>query len=57
MTDPVWWLLLLDSGFLYRNYGLNLTTMGLPIVIIYLIGDVGSVGGWLSSTLIKRGWR
>ena len=47
----------LDSGFLYRNYGLNLTTMGLPIVIIYLIGDVGSVGGgWLSSRLIKSGW-
>ena len=58
MTDPVWWLYLFwIPDFLYRNHGLSLTTMGPPIVIIYLIGDVGSVGGgWLSSTLIKRGW-
>ena len=36
---------------------LELTTREPPIVAIYLIGDVGSVGGgWLSSTLIKRGW-
>ena len=28
-----------------------------PMIAIYLIADVGSVGGgWLSSTLIKRGW-
>jgi ACS family hexuronate transporter-like MFS transporter len=26
-------------------------------VVIYLVADVGSIGGgWLSSTLIKRGW-
>ena len=58
MTDPVWWLYLFwIPDFLYRNHGLSLTTMGPPIVAIYLIGDVGSVGGgWLSSTLIKRGW-
>ena len=58
MTDPVWWLYLFwIPDFLYRNYGLSLTTMGPPLVAIYLIGDVGSVGGgWLSSTLIKRGW-
>src|SRR5262249_46073292 len=29
----------------------------LPLVTIYLLADVGSIaGGWLSSTLIKRGW-
>jgi MFS transporter, ACS family, aldohexuronate transporter len=58
MTDPIWWLYLFwIPDFLYRNHGLSLTTMGPPIVVIYLIGDVGSVaGGWLSSTLIKRGW-
>jgi hypothetical protein len=28
-----------------------------PIVVIYLMADVGSVGGgWLSSMLIRRGW-
>ena len=58
LTDPIWWLYLFwIPDFLYRNHGLSLTTMGPPIVAIYLIGDVGSVaGGWLSSTLIKRGW-
>jgi ACS family hexuronate transporter-like MFS transporter len=58
MTDPIWWVYLFwIPDFLHRNHGLSLTTMGPPIVAIYLIGDVGSVaGGWLSSTLIKRNW-
>ncbi|HJY83892.1 MAG TPA: MFS transporter, partial [Candidatus Binatia bacterium] len=31
--------------------------IGLPLVVIYIVADVGSIGGgWLSSTLIKRGW-
>ena len=31
--------------------------MGRPLVDIYVIADIGSIaGGWLSSTLIKRGW-
>jgi ACS family hexuronate transporter-like MFS transporter len=31
--------------------------MGLPLVVIYLVADIGSIGGgWLSSALIKRGW-
>src|SRR5262249_52746998 len=30
--------------------------IGIPIMVVYLISDVGSVaGGWLSSWLIKRG--
>ena len=58
MTDPIWWLYLFwIPDFLQRNHGLDLTTLGPPIVAIYLIADVGSIGGgWLSSTLIKRGW-
>jgi MFS transporter, ACS family, hexuronate transporter len=58
MTDPIWWLYLFwIPDFLHRNHGLNLAAMGLPIVIIYLVADVGSVaGGWLSSRLISRGW-
>jgi MFS transporter, ACS family, hexuronate transporter len=36
---------------------LNLMQVGLPIVVIYLISDAGSVaGGWLSSELIHRGF-
>jgi len=58
MTDPIWWLYLFwIPDFLHTQYGLNLTSIGPPIVVIYLIADIGSVGGgWLSSSLIKRGW-
>jgi ACS family hexuronate transporter-like MFS transporter len=58
MTDPIWWLYLFwIPDFLNRNYGLDLKSIGPPLVVIYLMADVGSIGGgWLSSTLIKRGW-
>jgi MFS transporter, ACS family, hexuronate transporter len=58
MTDPIWWLYLYwVPDFLNRNYGLELLTLGPPIVAIYVISDGGSIaGGWLSSSLIKRGW-
>jgi ACS family hexuronate transporter-like MFS transporter len=58
MTDPIWWLYLFwMPDFLVRNHGLTLADMALPLIVIYIVADVGSVaGGWLSSTLIKRGW-
>jgi MFS transporter, ACS family, aldohexuronate transporter len=57
LTDPVWWFYLFwVPGFLQSKHGLALTGIGIPIMAIYLISDVGSVaGGWLSSSLIKRG--
>jgi ACS family hexuronate transporter-like MFS transporter len=58
MTDPVWWFYLFWlPGFLNKNYGLNLTQLGPPLITIYLAADVGSIGGgWLSSALLNRGW-
>jgi ACS family hexuronate transporter-like MFS transporter len=58
MTDPVWWLYLFwVPDFLKRSHGINLGTIGPPLVAIYLVADIGSIGGgWLSSALIKRGW-
>jgi len=58
MTDPIWWLYLFwVPDFLHKRHGITLLNMGLPLVTIYLIADVGSIGGgWLSSSLIKRGW-
>jgi ACS family hexuronate transporter-like MFS transporter len=58
MTDPIWWLYLFwMPDFLGRTHGLNLSSVGLPLITIYLIADVGSIGGgWMSSWLIKRGW-
>ena len=58
LTDPVWWLYLFwVPDFLNRNHGIDLRLVGPPLVVIYLVADVGSIGGgWLSSNLIKRGW-
>src|SRR5215216_6098697 len=58
LTDPIWWFYLYwIPNFLRQNHGLELSTVGPPLIAIYLVADVGSVGGgWLSSTLIKRGW-
>jgi len=56
-TDPIWWFLLFwIPDFLQRNHGLRLTQIGVPILVIYLCADIGSVaGGWLSSRLIHMG--
>ena len=58
LTDPIWWMYLFWlPDFFSRTYGLSLLQLGPPIIVIYLMADVGSVGGgWLSSTLINRGW-
>lgn len=58
LTDPIWWVYLFWlPDFLNKKHGLDLTTFGIPVAIIYIIADVGSVGGgWISSALIKRGW-
>jgi ACS family hexuronate transporter-like MFS transporter len=58
LTDPVWWFYLFWlPGFLNRTYGLDLASLGLPIIVIYQASTVGSIGGgWISSTLIRRGW-
>jgi ACS family hexuronate transporter-like MFS transporter len=58
LTDPIWWMYLFWlPDFFSRNYGLSLLELGPPIIVIYVLADVGSVGGgWLSSALIRRGW-
>ncbi len=58
LTDPIWWLYLFwVPDFLQKNHGLTLTKIGAPLVVIYLVADVGSIGGgWLSSHFLKRGW-
>ena len=58
LTDPVWWMFLFWlPDFLVKRHGLDLKTFGPPLVVIYVVSDVGSiVGGWFSSRLIQRGW-
>jgi MFS transporter, ACS family, hexuronate transporter len=58
MTDPIWWLYLFwIPDFFSRNYALDIRGIGLPLVIIYQVASVGSIGGgWLSSFLLRRDW-
>ncbi|HEY7180381.1 MAG TPA: MFS transporter [Blastocatellia bacterium] len=58
LTDPVWWFYLFWlPKFLDQNYGVKGTALIPYLTTVYVIADVGSVGGgWISSTLIKRGW-
>jgi MFS transporter, ACS family, hexuronate transporter len=57
LTSPVWWFYLFWlPDFLNKTHGLDLASLGPPLIVIYLMTDVGSVaGGWLSSMLIRRG--
>jgi ACS family hexuronate transporter-like MFS transporter len=58
LTGPVWWFYLFwVPDFLNKKHGLDLMHLGLPLAVIYLMSDVGSIGGgWVSSHLIHRGW-
>jgi ACS family hexuronate transporter-like MFS transporter len=58
LTDAAWWFYLFWGGlFLHDEFGLSLSQLALPLIIIYVMADVGSLfGGWLSSTFIRMGW-
>src|SRR4051794_3382204 len=58
LIDPVWWMWLFWlPDFFGKRYHLDLKTFGPPVVAVYLLSDVGSIGGgWLSSRFIKMGW-
>jgi ACS family hexuronate transporter-like MFS transporter len=57
LTSPVWWFYLFwVPDFLFTNFHFDLKNIGLPLILVYLIADVGSIGGgWLSSSLIAHG--
>jgi ACS family hexuronate transporter-like MFS transporter len=59
ITDPIWWFYLFwIPAWLADVRGLNIKEFGLPLVVIYSATTVGSIfGGWLSSFLIKKGWK
>lgn len=58
IPDAVWYFYLFWGGmFLNAQFGLQLRGLALPLVIIYVFADFGSIaGGWLSSFFIKKGW-
>ncbi|MFH0990243.1 MAG: MFS transporter [bacterium] len=58
LTDPIWWFYIYWlPKFLHQRYNLDLVQLGLPLIIIYTMTSIGSIGGgWLSGAFIKRGW-
>jgi ACS family hexuronate transporter-like MFS transporter len=58
MTDPVWYFFLfwLPSYF-STTYNLSLSKPSIPLVVVYTMTTIGSIGGgWLSSWMIKKGY-
>jgi ACS family hexuronate transporter-like MFS transporter len=64
LSDPVWWFYLFwVPGFLAQKYHLttesaaaSAAAMAFPILVVYVMADIGSVaGGWLSMQLINGG--
>jgi ACS family hexuronate transporter-like MFS transporter len=55
--DPIWWFWLFWAPDLFqRRFGMTLGQIAVPIFVIYLVSDFGSVlGGGFSSYLIARG--
>jgi ACS family hexuronate transporter-like MFS transporter len=58
LIDPIWWMFLFWlPDFFAKRYSLDLEHFGPPLVVVYLVSDVGSIsGGWLSSRLIRSGF-
>ena len=57
LTDPIWWFYLFWlPRYLQQTFGLSLSQNRLPLVIVYVVSTVGSIGGgWISSTLLRAG--
>ncbi len=57
LTDPVWFLMLFWlPKYFSTTYGVDLKVFLLPMIVMYLLSDVGSIaGGWMSSKLIHQG--
>jgi ACS family hexuronate transporter-like MFS transporter len=57
-TDPIWWFYLYWlPKFLDGRFHLGLTHLGLPLIIVYNLSSVGSIGGGsISLFLSKRGF-
>lgn len=57
LTDPIWWFYLfwLPSYFTTK-FHLTLSTLGLPLILVYTAATVGSIfGGWLPTPFRKAG--
>jgi ACS family hexuronate transporter-like MFS transporter len=57
LTDPIWWFYLFWlPRYLQTTFGLSLSENRLPLVVVYSVSTVGSIGGgWISSSLLRAG--
>jgi MFS transporter, ACS family, hexuronate transporter len=58
LTDPIWWFYLYWlPKFFDARYHLGLSQIGLPLIVVYNLSMVGSIGGgWLPAVFNKLGW-
>lgn len=56
-TDPIWWFFLYWAPkYISSQFHVELAGLAAPLVLIYLMADVGSIaGGWMSARLIQGG--
>src|SRR5439155_1649100 len=46
LADPIWWFYLYWlPKFLDARYGIRLAQVALPLIVVYVVADVGSIGG------------
>ena len=57
LSDAPWWFYLFWlPKYLIDGFGLSKGAMALAVAFVYIVADVGSIGGgWLSSRLISKG--
>jgi ACS family hexuronate transporter-like MFS transporter len=58
ITDGVWWFYLFwGAKFLFTQFSVDISNIGLPFLVIFVMADAGSLlGGLASGALIKKGW-
>src|SRR5271155_1766852 len=57
LTDPIWWFYLFWlPSFFSEKFHLNLSHLGLPLIIVYNVSAIGSIGGgWLPAPFHRLG--
>lgn len=57
LTDPVWWFYLFWlPKYFNARFKLDLSHIGLPLVVVYVVSTIGSVtGGWLPKGYMRLG--
>lgn len=58
ITDSIWWFYMTWIPlFFSRTFDLTPQKIGLPLIVVYVMADLGSIGGgFISSYLIQHGW-